>query len=328
MADFKPEADPFFRRLHAAVAAKLEDETFGVAELAEEMNMSRSTLLRRVKSASGLSVALYIRQLRLKHAKALLQDSSLTVSEVAYKVGFSSSSYFTKCFREAYGYPPSEEVQQSQAVEERSETPLETETAQKSISPLPWIALVVGIVLLIGSTALFWWPQESDAQPVPKTIAVLPFQNDSQDSSNVYLINGLMVALIDNLHQINELQVTSRTTIERYRDVSYTIPELGEELDVSYFVEGSGQKIGDKILLTLRLIDARADTLIWARRYQRETTNIFQLQAEVSTSIAEEIQVFISPEEQELLELPPTDNLLAYDHYLQGLEQIQQETRE
>ncbi|MEM6347853.1 MAG: AraC family transcriptional regulator, partial [Bacteroidota bacterium] len=155
-----------------------------------------------------------------------------------------------------------------------------------------------------------------------------PFQNDSQDSSNVYLINGLMVALIDNLHQIQDLQVTSRTTIERYRAVSHTIPELAEELGVSYFVEGSGQKIGDKILLTLRLIDGQADTLIWAKRYQRETTDIFQLQSEVSTSIAGEIEAFITPEEQQRLQLPPTDNLVAYDYYLQGLEQIKRENRD
>lgn len=156
---------------------------------------------------------------------------------------------------------------------------------------------------------------------------MLPFQNDSQDSSNVYLINGLMVAIIDHLHQIESLQVTSRTTAERYRGVSRTIPELAEELGVSYFVEGSGQKIGNQILLTLRLIDAQADTLIWSRRYQRETTDIFQLQTEVSTSIAQEIEVFISPEEQQRIELPPTDNLTAYDHYLRGLEQIRTETR-
>ncbi|MEL6846777.1 MAG: helix-turn-helix transcriptional regulator, partial [Bacteroidota bacterium] len=130
MADFTPETDPFFQRLHSAVEAHLEDEAFGVAELAEEMHMSRSTLLRRVKSASGQSVALYIRQLRLKHAKAMLKDSSLTVSEIAYKVGFSSSSYFTKCFREEYGYPPSEEAQQSPVVQNQPNVPVEPEVVK------------------------------------------------------------------------------------------------------------------------------------------------------------------------------------------------------
>jgi tetratricopeptide (TPR) repeat protein len=118
-----------------------------------------------------------------------------------------------------------------------------------------------------------------------------------------------------------------RTTIERYRGVLRTVPELAEELGGSYFVEGSGQKIGDQILLTLRLIDARADTLIWSHRYQRKTTDIFQLQTEVSTSIAQEIEVFISPAEKQRIEQPPTDNLVAYDHYFRGLEEIRTETR-
>ncbi|MEL7534583.1 MAG: AraC family transcriptional regulator, partial [Bacteroidota bacterium] len=114
MPDFNAEADPFFNRLNAVIEAHIGDEAFGVAELAQEMNMSRSTLLRRVKSGTGLSAALYIRKLRLKRAKEMLQGSALTVSEIAYKVGFSSSSYFTKCFREEYGYTPSEEGKQAE----------------------------------------------------------------------------------------------------------------------------------------------------------------------------------------------------------------------
>jgi TolB-like protein/AraC-like DNA-binding protein/tetratricopeptide (TPR) repeat protein len=327
MSDIYTSTDPFLRRAIAVIETHLEEEDFGVAELAEELNMSRSTLLRRIKGGAGVSVSIFIRKVRLRQAKELLQDNSLTISEVAFKVGFSSSSYFAKCFREEYGYPPGEEGKQQVAPIPPSPSPVEVAPP----TSLNWwaMALLVGLVLIVVvSGLLLWWPSGPESTAASKTIAVLPFQNDSQDSSNVYLINGLMVALIDNLHQINDLQVTSRTTVERYRGVSRTVPELAEELGVSYFVEGSGQKIDDQILLTLRLIDAQADTLIWSRRYQRETTDIFQLQTEVSTSIAQEIEVIITPEEQQRIGLPPTNNLLAYDHYLKGLEQIKTETRE
>ncbi len=328
MPDPNTPNDPFLSRVTAVIEAHLEEESFGVAELADELNMSRSTLLRRVKSSAGVSVALFIRQVRLRHAREMLRDASLTISEVAFKVGFSSSSYFAKCFREEYGYPPGEEGKQPAAEAPPSQPQIESTATPKAWLNWRVIAPVGGLMLAVVIGLIFWWPSTSQSATSPKTIAVLPFQNDSQDSSNVYLINGLMVAIIDNLHQIESLQVTSRTTVERYRGVSRTIPELAEELGVRYFVEGSGQKIGDEILLTLRLIDAQADTLVWSRRYQRETTDIFQLQTEVSTSIAQEIEVFISPEEQKRIMLPPTDNLAAYDHYLRGLEQIRMETRD
>lgn len=326
MSDLNPRTDPFLSRVIAAIESHLEDENYGVAELADEMNMNRSTLLRRVRASAGLSVAVFIRQVRLHHAKELLRDPSLTISEVAYQTGFSSSSYFAKCFREAYGYTPSEEV--NQVLPEKP--PLSEELTPLAPKATNWRmpGLLGGSVLAVAVLLFLWFSTSKKPAPSPKTIAVLPFQNDSPDSSNVYLINGLMAAIIDNLHQIKDLQVTSRTTVERYRGVSRTIPELAEELGVSYFVEGSGQKSGDQILLTLRLIDGQADTLIWSRRYQQESTDIFQLQAEVSTSIAREIEVFISPEEQERIGLPPTENLVAYDHYLKGLEQINQENSE
>jgi len=328
MADANIHTDPFLHRVATVIEAHLDEESFGVAELAEEMNMSRSTLLRRVKSSTGVSVALFIRQVRLRHAREMLQDTSLTISEVAYKVGFSSSSYFTKCFREEYGYPPGEAGKQP--LEEISSTSPSVEFSPPAPAPAKGrlLALIGGLVVVAGIGFFLWSTASQQAIASPKTVAVLPFHNDSQDSSNVYLINGLMVATIDNLHQIEGLQVTSRTTVERYRGVSRTIPELSEELGVNYFVEGSGQKIGDKILLTLRLIDAKADTLIWSRRYQRETTDIFQLQTEVSMAIADEIEVIITPEEKKRLQLPPTDNLVAYDYYLKGMEQIRTETRE
>jgi TolB-like protein/AraC-like DNA-binding protein len=326
MSELETRTDPFLSRVIAAIEAHLEEESFGVAELAEEMSMNRSTLLRRVKAGTGGSVALFIRQQRLRHAKEMLRNTSFTISEIAYKTGFSSSSYFTKCFREEYGYPPSEESKQP---EPEIVAPTSTEELAKVSSP-NWrmIALIGAFILAVAIGLSLWFSAEKKSTSVPKTIAVLPFQNDSPDSSNVYLINGLMVAIIDNLHQIKDLQVTSRTTVERYRGVSRTVPELAEELGVSYFVEGSGQKIGDQILLTLRLIDAQADTLIWSRRYQQESVDIFQLQTEVSTSIAQEIEVFITPEEEKRIALPPTENLAAYDHYLKGLEQINEENRE
>ena len=125
----------------------------------------------------------------------------------------------------------------------------------------------------------------------------MPFKNDSADSTNVYIVNGLMESILNNLQKIENLRVISRTSVEKYRTQQKTIPEIARELGVSYLVEGSGQKAGDKILLNIQLIDAKSDKHLWAEQYARETGDIFELQQEVAKKIAGEIEVIITPEE-------------------------------
>jgi class 3 adenylate cyclase len=108
MADDPFTENDFLQKITEVIEENLPDEQFGVSELAREMGMSRSSLLRKVKKETQLSVSQFIRDLRLKRAMDMLKDTSETVSEISYQVGFKSSSYFIKCFREHYGYPPGE----------------------------------------------------------------------------------------------------------------------------------------------------------------------------------------------------------------------------
>ncbi len=125
---------------------------------------------------------------------------------------------------------------------------------------------------------------------------------------------------MDKLQKIEDLDVTSRTTVEKYRQVKKTIAEMSQELNVSYFVEGSGQKIGDEILLTIQLIDGKNDKHVWSKQYRKEAKDIFQLQLEVAQNITEQIEAIITPQEQKLIEKIPTENLQAYDLFLKGLD--------
>ena len=108
MADLPLSETDFTTRLTATIEKNMANEQFGVSELADEMNMSRSNLLRKVKKEYNLSVSQLISQVRLTRAMELLKSTSQNVSEVSHQVGFNSSSYFIKCFREYYGYPPGE----------------------------------------------------------------------------------------------------------------------------------------------------------------------------------------------------------------------------
>ncbi|WP_420579710.1 helix-turn-helix domain-containing protein [Reichenbachiella sp.] len=320
MPDFPYPKNEFLNKVIAAIEENLSNENFGVSELADKINMSRSNLLRKVKSATDLSVSLLIRQVRLYHAKDLLNEGELNISEISYQVGFSSTSYFTKCFREQFGYPPGEEINKSAEFEEG--TPPHNKK--------PWLVITSLLALIISAILyLIYAPNEDTSnKPLEKTIAVLPFKNNSNDASNVYLINGVTDAILNHLQKIEDMKVTSRTTTEKYREVIRTIPELSEELNVNYFLEGSGQKIGDQILLTVQLIQARKDQPIWSERYERKSEDIFQLQTEVAKNIAKHIEATITPDEAERMEKIPTENLKAYDLYLRGQEHAREESYE
>lgn len=323
MSDLHAGTNGFISQITAIIEDNLSNEQFGVSELASELNMSRSNLLRKVKNLTNLSVSQFIRQVRLKRSMDLLKTSSLTVSEITYQVGFGSTSYFIKCFREYYGYPPGE-------ANKRTVTERESITMVRPNRKRRFIILgTMGVItaLAIGLLSYYTWPS-SEPTSLEKSIAVLPFKNDSNDSTNVYLINGLMESTLNNLQKIKDLKVISRTSTEKYRNTVKSIPEMANELNVNYFVEGSGQKIGNQLLLNIQLIEARGDRHLWARQYRREATDIFQLQQEVAKDIANEIQAIITWEEKRQIEKKPTEDLVAYDLFLKGVELLRQSGRE
>ncbi len=310
---FQPD-DEFLKLLHAKVSEHIAQEEFGVSELADALNMSRSTLLRKVKKATNLSVSQLISQARLQQGMQLLRTTSMNVSEVSYQVGFNSTSYFIKCFREFYGYPPGE------VGKRESEKPAADPAPIPARSSYRWL----WVLLFIGIPALVWWyfphPASFGGKIPEKSIVVLPFKNNSADSSNLYLINGLIEATLNNLQQIKDLKVISRTSSEKYGGNSLTIPQMARELNATYFVEGSGQKIGNQIVLNIQLIEGLSDQHLWGKQYRREVTDIFALQQEISKDIAGEIQAVITPEEKNRIEKIPTRDLEAYDSFLKGVD--------
>jgi TolB-like protein/AraC-like DNA-binding protein/Tfp pilus assembly protein PilF len=316
MADSSPSNTDFINQVTHVIEQNLASEQFGVSELADALHMSRSNLLRKVKKESQLSVSQLINQVRLKKAMELLRQGSLNVSEVSHQVGFNSTSYFIKCFREYYGYPPGEAGKHAE-----TEPVAAVPSAPKHGR---WLLAGIGLVAVsaLALVILYFLQVEPFGRPArEKSIAVLPFKNESNDSTNVYLINGLMESTLNNLQKIKDLRVISRTSSEKYRNTNKSIPEMARELNVSYFVEGSGQKIGDQILLHIQLIDAASDRHLWSNQYKRESKDIFQLQQEIAKSIAEEIKVIITPEEEKRIQKRPTRNLVAYDLYLKGKDQ-------
>lgn len=166
-------------------------------------------------------------------------------------------------------------------------------------------------------------PLKAKARPSEpeKSIAVLPFINDSPDQENTYFINGVMEEILGNLQKIKALRVISRTSVERYRDRKKSVREIAEELGVNYIVEGSAQKYGNAFRLRAQLIMAENESHIWGESFQQKITDvedIFNIQIRIAKSIAEELRAVISPEEKRLIEKIPLADLAVYDQYLKA----------
>ena len=310
--------EAFINKLKELILQNISNDKFGVSELAEAIGMSRSNLLRRIRKEQQCSASQFIRNVRLQEAMSILKSDSKTVSEVAYMVGFSSTSYFIKCFREQYGYPPGE------ANKHHSDDTNDTKVSKKVNKPI-WV-YAVAIIAIVALSILYFNTNRKEVH-VENSIAILPFKNNSSDSTNVYVINGLMESILYKLQSLKDLKVVSRTSVEKFRHSQLTIPEIADELNVSYILEGSGQKIGDQILLSVQLIKASTDDHLWAEQFNRQTEDVFHIQQEVAQKIAGAIQIAISPDEQDRINKVPTNNMLAYDYFLKGKEELNKESK-
>lgn len=494
----------FINQVNFLVLDNISNEQFGVSELAELMNMSRSNLLRKIKKHTQLSASQFIRQVRLQRGMELVKEEKLSISEISYEVGFGSTSYFIKCFREHYGYPPGEvnnldksdgdspELQRqlvaimftdikgytalmqqdekkaiayrnlhrrifdattqkfggrtlqyygdgtlsiftsaiaavqcgiemqlafrkeklkipmrvgihsgdiivtdqdiigdavniaarieslakvgcvyiSEKVNDEIKNQPELFTTSMGVHTLKnvtkpmkvynvfnnelgyidtsttkvaegarelpfvkWGVVAIALTLLViyaYSSNFFTNGLSPNSLKglVNKSIAVLPFKNESSDSTNLYFVNGLMESTLNKLQKIGDLRVISRTSVEKYRNENKSIPEISEELNVKYFVVGSGQRVGDRVLLNIQLIEASSDQQIWVEQYNRQVKDVFALQNEVAKEITNAIKVMVTPSELQQIEKKPTENLLAYDFYLQALEPFASRTNE
>ena len=207
---------------------------------------------------------------------------------------------------------------QSQHPEEVTKQDFEVTPAHDNNSRKKVIAgsIILLALIILGSFVI---PKLfKSEEEVEKSIAVLPFRNDSPDSTTQYFINGTMEAILDNLCKIADLTVISRTSIEQFRNTDKPIKEIAKRLNVNYILEGSGQKYGNNIRLTVQLIDAVKDKHIWSSPYEGETDDIFKLESQIAQTIARELKAIITPQEEDLIRQNPTNNTLAYDYYLKG----------
>ena len=202
------------------------------------------------------------------------------------------------------------------------------------VQPGWWRSLSIGIAafLLLGFGLLGWRlmsddsgtsvkiEQESTNLPLPDkpSIAVLPFTNMGGDPEQEYFSDGMTEDLITDLSKISGLLVIARNSTFTYKGKTVNITEVGRELGVHYVLEGSVRRAGDRVRITAQLIDASTSLHVWADRYDRQWTDIFSVQDDITQKVVFALKVTLTPEEQERFQRAPTDNLEAYDLFLQG----------
>ena len=187
------------------------------------------------------------------------------------------------------------------------------------------VILLSGIFLIVIVAAFLVFKigdvrkNASDISIPDKSIAILPFSNLSNDPEQEYFSDGMVDAILDHLFKVGDLKVISRTSSMRYKDSDFSLKQIANELGVSSILEGSVQKFGNNIRITVQLIDTKTDTHLWSETYDKDLSDVFLIQSEVAQNIARELKATLTSSETGLIQNTPiTNNQLAYDFYLKG----------
>ena len=179
------------------------------------------------------------------------------------------------------------------------------------------VAISVGLFFLGRHTAQTARQSEPATGTLPaKSIAVLPFENLSEEKANAFFADGVQDEILTALSKIADLKVISRSSVMHYRSgVERNARKISEELGVAHILEGSVQRVSSRIRVNAQLIDARSDAHLWAQTYDRDLSDVFAIQSEIAKTIADQLQAKLSPQEQSAIQRPPTADLAAFDLY-------------
>ena len=194
---------------------------------------------------------------------------------------------------------------------------------QKRRTRMRWAAMTTALLALaaiVGGIAIFSRNRAQLILTAPeKSIAVLPFENLSDDKANAYLAEGIQDEILTRLSKIADLKVISRTSTQHYKSAPGNLPEIAKQLGVAHILEGSVQKRGDAVRVNVQLIKAANDSHLWADTFDRKLIDVFFVESEVAKAIAEQLRVRLTGREEQILAAKPTENVEAYDAYLRGL---------
>ena len=347
MTDRFSQDPAIIKRLKEILEAHLENERFGVSELAKAAGLSRSNLHRKVHAYNGNSTSQFIREFRLQKAMEMLLEGEETVSEIAYQVGFSSPTYFNTCFREYYGYPPGEAKLRAAVAEHETDG---VQALTPSAHPKDRINLLRKrlnftkrwvVALAIGIGVTFTWAtsyylstnavdEVTNATSLEQdnSIAVLPFMNMSGDTSLEYRGDAMTDFIITRLSFVSNLKVRPFASVQKYKASDKDIPTIAKELGVQYILQGSYRLSGDLTKFTLFMIHGPTNTILSSEEYDGAwNEDIFSMQANVVEDLISQLNVEVNSKELLAIERVPTQNKKAYESWLMAVYQALKYTK-
>lgn len=318
-------------KLSIEIESNLNNDQFGVDSLAQAVGMSRSSLHRKLNKTLGISTSQFIREYRLKRSLEILTNEDITASETAYRVGFSSPTYFNTCFHNYFGYTPGEA--KSGIIADVDNQSLGTSTEILSVDSknsytktIIWASI---IVLALSSTYFVYKPfAKKDKVNIggvqvfdDKSIAVLPLKNLTGNPDLEYISDGMTDAIISRLTKIKTIKkVIPFTSVQSYKKSDKSLKEITQVLEVSNILQGNLQMSGNQIKINLQLIHGSSNVHLWSEEYTKEwkSDEIFELQSEVVEGIAANMNAVIAQDELAEIKKTPTQSKDAYSYYLQG----------
>src|SRR5437867_5302134 len=194
---------------------------------------------------------------------------------------------------------------------------------QKRRTRMRWAAMTTALLALaaiVGGIAIFSRNRAQLILTAPeKSIAVLPFENRSEEKANAYFADGVQDEILARLSKVADLKVISRTSTQRYKSAPENLPEIAKQLGVAHILQGSVQKSGEAVRVNVRLVKAANESHLWPDMFDRKLTDIFSVESEVAKAIADQLRAKLSGQEVQVIAAKPTDNVEAYDAYLRGL---------
>jgi TolB-like protein/class 3 adenylate cyclase/Tfp pilus assembly protein PilF len=197
--------------------------------------------------------------------------------------------------------------------------PKKFQAQKKHRARMRWAAAMAALLVLVVALVVVSKKSARSTSTISeKSIAVLPFENLSEDKGNAYFADGIQEEILTKLASIADLKVISRTSTAKYKSRPEDLRTVSQQLGVATVVEGTVQRAADKVRVNVQLIDARADSHLWAKTFDREIKDVFAVESEVSQEIADVLQAKLSPAEATTLATAPTQNAEAYDLFLKG----------
>lgn len=301
--------NPFLKKLTSIIEANIASESFGVSELAGELNMSRSNLHRKVRTMAKVSVSQFIRNVRLEKAMEMLKAKEGNVSEVAYRVGFNSVTYFSKCFHDAFGTTPGDILNQEFVEEEINEEPAGENKPQKPVyqkytiyflSFLSVIAVVV-IIMLIQAGGENRQVVRDVEDDIVNTIVIPEFKDETSET-NFTTLKLVRQLLNDKLGKVHDIAVVGMEITEHESIKNMNVLQIADSLDADYILSGKRMESGEEKYYYFELIDSKTGKTIRPYNYPENNIEPGLFATDLAYYVANNLDIELSSKEKEQMD--------------------------